>query len=141
MGVVVFNPTSFKQAFPEFATVSDDALVLDFGLACSMLNNTDVSIVRDLTLRATLLNLLTAHFAFLLQGANGQAPTQLVGRISSAGEGSVNVSTEYAGATNNQAFFIQTKYGAMYWQMTAPFRLGGFFIPPPAPPVVFVPQG
>ncbi|MDE3023802.1 MAG: DUF4054 domain-containing protein, partial [Pseudomonadota bacterium] len=53
---------------------------------------------------------------------NGQAASPLVGRINSATEGSVSVTADMGAVTNTQAWYMQTKYGAAYWQASAPYR-------------------
>lgn len=131
-GIVRFVPADFKTAFPEFATVADAALSVNFDFATLQLNNTCKGRVCDAVLREKLLNLLTAHITALRNGANGQPPSGLVGRISDATEGSVSVGTEFATATFDQAYYAQTQYGIMYWQSTAGFRQ---FVYLPAPAV------
>lgn len=122
-GVVVFDPATFKAAFPQFATVTDGALQMDFTFATLLLNNTCQSIVCDAATREQLLNLLVCHVAALLQGENGNAPAGIVGRVDSASEGSISVSAEYASQIGqSMAYYIQTQYGAMFWQMTAAYR-------------------
>lgn len=131
-GVVVFSATEFRTSFPEFAAVSDALLQSDFALATLVLNNSCRSLVCDANVRQTLLYLLTAHVAALFQGANGQPPSGIVGRVSDATEGSVSVSAEYASeVSSSMAWFIQTQWGATFWQMTAPFRTMRYFAPPP----------
>lgn len=96
---------------------------MDFTFATLLLDNSCRSIVCDATLREQLLNLLVAHVAALLQGENGQAPQGIVGRVDSASEGSISVSAEYASLVGqSMAYYVQTTYGAMFWQMTAAFR-------------------
>jgi hypothetical protein len=130
-GVVVFEPAAFKTKFPAFATVADALLQADFDLATLFLNNSCCSIVRDANVRETLLNLLVAHIATLLQGANGQAPSGLVGWVSGATEGSVSVQASYITQMSmSEAYFSQTPYGLIFWQATARFR-SFTYIPPP----------
>ncbi len=63
---------------------------------------------------------------------NTEAPLGIVGRINSATEGDVSVSSEWSAPPNaNQAYFVQTKYGAQYWTMTAKYRTA-LFMPAPA---------
>jgi hypothetical protein len=121
MAVVVFDPAAFKLAYPAFAAVSDALLTNYFNLATLYLSNTDCSIVQDIPRRTTLLWLLTAHIAFLSGALNPDGSPGMVGRISSATEGSVSVSTEYPTNPNN-AWFLQTQWGAIYWQATLPYR-------------------
>lgn len=122
MGVVIFDPSAFKLRYPEFSSVDDALLQQYFTQATIYLDNTDFSRVSDLAVRAMLLNMLVAHIAFLYSGANGQSPSGLVGRIDSASEGSVSVHADMPGVTANSAWYMQTKYGADYWNATAPFR-------------------
>lgn len=122
MGVVIFDPSAFKLRYPEFSSVDNALLQQYFTQATIYLDNTDFSRVSDLAVRAMLLNMLVAHIAFLYSGANGQTPSGLVGRIDSASEGSVSVHADMPGVTANSAWYMQTKYGADYWNATAPFR-------------------
>lgn len=96
------------------------------------LNNTDNSRVSDVGQRGVLLNMLTAHIAALNSGVNGNAPSGLVGRISSASQGSVSVSADMGPTTNSEAWYQQTKYGAAYWQATAPYRTA-IYVPGASP--------
>lgn len=125
-GIVTFDPTAFREVYPSFATLSDPQLNNAFNTATLYLTNTQFSRVQDVAKRAMLLNLLTAHVAAIEYGENGQAASPLVGRINSAAEGSVNVGTDYPVAPGSQAWYIQTRYGAMYWEATAPYRVGRY---------------
>ncbi len=59
-------------------------------------------------------------------------PLGIVGRINNASEGDVSVASEWQAPPNaNQAYFVQTKYGADYWTMTARYRTA-LFVPAPA---------
>jgi len=121
MAVVIFDPAAFKIAYPQFAAVSDGMLTNYFNLATLYLSNTDCSIVQDIPKRTTLLWLLTAHIAFLSGALTPGGTPGLVGRISSATEGSVSVSTEMP-TTPSSAWFMQTQWGAMFWQSTLSLR-------------------
>lgn len=124
MAVVTFDPTLFVARYPEFSTVSAPVLGLYFAEATMFLDNTDASRVSDIGQRAVLLNMLTAHVAALNgSGVNGQGASGMVGRISSATEGSVSAAAEFVAAKNGtMAYFIQTSYGAAYWAATASYR-------------------
>ena len=63
MTVVVFDATAFKARYPEFAAVANATLAACFTEAGLYLSNADNSPVRNLTRRAILLNMLTAHVA------------------------------------------------------------------------------
>lgn len=115
-GVVVFDPEAFKTAFPQFQNVPDETLQSYFSAACLLLNNTENSPVTDLQERATLLNLLVCHIATLK--SRGDAS---VGIISSAAEGSVNVSLT---PLNNMNWYKLTQCGFIFWNATAKYRQG-----------------
>lgn len=130
-GSVVFNATEFLQLYPQF-TAQQAALAGNFALATTQLNNGCCSRVQDVTLRQTLLYLLTAHITKLLNGEGSTAATGQVGRLSDAGEGAVSATLEYEGNDNpSRAYYIQTQYGALYWQSTARWRRAKYIAPPP----------
>lgn len=140
-GVVIFDPVAFAAQFPEFSTLTSGQLNGYFAQATLYLDNSPQSRVQQIENRAPLLTLLTAHVAKLLGGANGASPSQLVGRISSATEGTVTVAADLPNQPPSAAWYQQTKYGAMYWAATLRFRqmrvVPGY--PPPAPGPVFPP--
>lgn len=121
MGVVVFDSTIFKARYPEFNSVAVPSLQGCFDEATLYLSNADNATVQDLNRRRVLLNMLTAHIAKLggLLSLDGQALP--VGRISDASEGSVSVSFDY-GTPGSEVWFIQTTYGASFWQATKSLR-------------------
>lgn len=122
MCVVVFDSTAFLARYPEFSSVSTSTLDAYFSEATIYLDNTDSSIVSDCNIRTVLLNMLTAHITALYSGINGNVPSGIVGRISSASEGSVSVNADMGPTTNSQAWYLQTQYGAAYWTATARYR-------------------
>ena len=127
MSVVTFDPVAFLARFPELASVPTPQLAGYFAMAAGgLIDNTDTSVIPDQPpqagVRTQVLYLATAHLTNLLATINGQAPSGLVGRISSAAEGSVNVSTELGIQSQSAAFWTQTQYGLMVWQMLAPYR-------------------
>ncbi|MHC5174343.1 DUF4054 domain-containing protein [Serratia rhizosphaerae] len=131
MGVVVFDIAAFRELYPEFATgcgtaPSDKLLEALFNQASALyLDNTDASVVQDLKEREQLLFMLVAHLCALRgfgTGGGGGQSSGLVGRITSASEGSVSVSVDAAGSNDASWWYLQTPYGAAYWQATAPYR-------------------
>jgi DNA-binding transcriptional regulator YdaS (Cro superfamily) len=126
-GVVTFDPDAFAEAFPAFASVPAVALEANFQFATQMLDNSCCSPVCDANTRANLLNLITAHITALLNGVNGQPPQGVVGRINAATEGSVSVQTEMLMQKASAAYWNQTQWGALYWRMSAQFRLSHYF--------------
>jgi hypothetical protein len=128
MSVVIFDYSRFVAAYPAFNAVSSAALQQCFNLACILLNNTENSLVTDLTTRESLLWMLVAHIATLSGQTNANVASGTagassgVGRTASATEGSVSISLDYPMTNPNAAYYNQTQYGAMYWQMILPFR-------------------
>jgi hypothetical protein len=122
MAVVTFDSVAFIARYPEFISIGNPTLNAYFTEATIYLNNSDASLVTDVTMRAILLNMIVAHIAALNSGVNGQAPSGLVGRIDQASEGSVSVHADMGVVTNSQAWWMQTRYGASYWQASASYR-------------------
>lgn len=120
MVAVVFDSAKFKARYPEFSAISDGYLDLCFESAALYLSNSDNSPVQDLKRRELLLFMLTAHVA-ATGGALSGGGAQAVGRVSSATEGSVSVSTEMP-IQNSAAYFAQTQYGVAFWQATSNLR-------------------
>lgn len=136
-GVVTFDYALWAARFPSLAANVDgplaDAYFAEAQLFC---DNTACSLVRNLTIRAVLLNLLVAHLAMLNMpigatsgcSTGGTAagpspgPSPLVGRIASATEGSVSVSTQFDVPPGSAQWFAQTPYGAEFWAATAAYR-------------------
>ena len=122
MPSVVFDTTSFVQRFPAFAWLNNDVLGDYFTEATMMIANDDTSLIQDLAQRKVILNLLVAHLAALNSGENAQAPSGLIGRVSSASEGSISVSTDYTSNSELAQWFNQTRYGAELWILLARYR-------------------
>lgn len=132
-GIVVFDPAEFVAAYPAFATLSNLQMASAFAVATIFLNNSCCSIVEDVNVRQVLLYMVTAHVCALIYGENGNAPSGIVGRVNTAREGSVSVGAEYAADMSmSEAYFSQTPYGAMFWQSTVAFRMGGYITPGPS---------
>ena len=94
MAAVVFDPTAFKARYPEFAAVPDATLTACFMEAGLYLSNADNSPVQNITRRATLFNMLTAHVAYLGGLLSADGMPRPVGRVSQASEGSVSAAFE-----------------------------------------------
>ncbi|HFC6347154.1 TPA: DUF4054 domain-containing protein [Neisseria lactamica] len=118
MPAVVFDKARFQTAYPEVRAAGAQ-LEMWFAQAESLLDNTGRSIVKKPEEREMLLFLLVRHFAALNERA---AQGGLVGRIASAAEGSVSVSADMGAVGGNAAWYLQTPYGATYWQLTAKYR-------------------
>ncbi len=149
---IVFDYVWFQVNYPEIASACSYGMANNyFNLATMFCNNngngvssallptgegfyTCYSIASPVTNPATLqglLGMMTAHIATLFAPINGNPPSTLVGRISSAGEGSVNVATDFPSQPGSE-WFNQTKYGAMFWAATKIYRMARYY-PGPQP--------
>lgn len=121
---MTFDYTGWSARYPELAGSTGQALAQAYfdNDAVLYLDNTACSPVPDVNKRRALLNMIVAHIAALNSPtADGQPASPLVGRITNASEGSVNVSVDMPGP-DSAAFWMQTKYGAAFWQATASLR-------------------
>lgn len=124
MGVIVaFDYAGWVAMFPQLDYVPPDLAQVYFDIAATMHANDGTGPVIDTGEQTKLLNFLTAHLSKLYAPRDGQEPSGLVGRISSATEGSVTVQAEWGNTTSERAaWFLQTQYGATYWALTAKYR-------------------
>ena len=135
MGVVAsFNYGSWALRYPEFSNVNAQQAQMYWEEATTYCRNDGGGPVGDIVTQTIMLNMLTAHIAYLAVGTGGivangtqlsspgQAPTPLVGRVSSASEGSVSVSTDNGSQPGSAAWFQQTQYGSAYWSLMSQFR-------------------
>lgn len=132
MGVVInFDPNAWRAAYPEFVNVSDPMATQYFGIATLYHANDGSGPVNNSVTQTALLFLLTSHIAWLMSArdqfgnpsSSGTVPApNILGRISSASEGSVSVSMENQQAAGTPQWYQTTKYGQQYWAATAAFR-------------------
>lgn len=127
MGVIAtFSLSGFTAQYPEFTTVTLPVAQAWFNQAVLYQANDGSGPVQDATQQITLLNMLTAHIGCLAGFLNpgGTPNPTVVGRIVSATQGSVSVSTDSApsGVPGSYQWFNQTQYGASWWQATLIFR-------------------
>ena len=121
--IAVFNPTVFFARYPEFSAVSPTRLGVLFLEAGLYLSNCDSSPVQNITRRGVLLNMLTAHISYLAGDLNADGQARPVGRISQAAEGTVSATFEGVPPTpGTGAWFMQSQYGAAFWQATTSLR-------------------
>lgn len=124
MAIAVFDYTAWQTRYPEFnGAVSESMAALLFAEAGLYLDNTDGSRVTDPARRLLYLNMIVAHLAALsgVLEAGGK-PTGLVGRVTSATEGSVSVSVETGLAPGTGGWWTQTPYGFAFWSATKRLR-------------------
>lgn len=121
MTIAAFVPDDFRARYPMFTCASDALLSAFFDEAGLYLANTDCSPVQNIAKRTQLLWMLTAHIAYLNGALSPDGSMPPVGRVSSASEGSVSASMEYA-APGTAAWLTQSQWGAAFWQATAYLR-------------------
>jgi hypothetical protein len=140
MAAAVFNYQTWAAMFPYLNGVPEVTANGFFTVAELLFANDDCSPIADPDKRLVYLNYIVAHLARLAGypvGAGGSAaPDGMVGRVSSATEGTVSISADYGKVRESQAWWVQTQEGATFWQITAPFRTARYI---PAPPRYFGP--
>ncbi|CNF26247.1 Uncharacterised protein [Yersinia nurmii] len=128
MAIVALDIPKFRAMFPEFSNIADDLLPFLFDQATDYLNNTEYSLVIDVTKRERLLYLLMAHLAYMRFGDDkGNGGSGMVGRLSSASEGSVSVSSEAGVVEFRYMWYTQSPYGMDYWQATKVYRMANYY--------------
>ena len=128
MAVVTLDIASFRAMYPEFSNVSDAILPFLFDQSTDYLNNTDYSLVDDVVKRERLLYMLMAHLAYVRYGDNRKrGGSGMVGRIASATEGSVSVSSDLGPIEFRYAWYTQSPYGMDFWQATKVYRMANYY--------------
>jgi uncharacterized protein DUF4054 len=139
---VVFSFQTWVGLFPEFSALTPDQGAAYFMRATGSFAANSCSNPANADGRLSyLLYLATSHVAWLAcpkdangnPSATGTAASPLVGRISSAAEGSVNVQTELEMGTDLgafQAYLSQTKYGLEYWLSVQNYRTARYLARP-----------
>ena len=126
----VFSFDTWIAQFPEFSAVNPTQAQFYFDLATIIWRNDGCGPVSNPNTQLNLLNLLTSHLATQYSQSLGdpspgspQDANTPVGRINNATEGSVSVQTDYGTNISQQmAWAITTKYGSLWWAMTAQYR-------------------
>lgn len=125
-GVVDFDATFFVQRYSELAYIDPALLAMYFLEACMYCDNTPSSPIVNADVgkqRYIVLHMATAHVAALNSPkSDGSEASPLVGRIQSATQGSVSVSTQMDLPPGSAQWWAQTRYGAAFWAATTQFR-------------------
>lgn len=122
MAVVTFDWAAFQVRFAAIATAIGQPLAQAYFTEAGLyVSNTDSSPITDLPTRSLILNMVTAHIA-LLNGAASGGQSALVGRVSSATEGSVSVQATLDVAPGSAQWFAQSQPGIAAWQALLPYR-------------------
>lgn len=128
MAIVVLDILKFRAMFPEFDGLTDAQITLLFELSTDYLDNTNYSLVIDPLKRERLLYLLMSHLAYMRFGdAAGNGGTGMVGRLSSASEGSASASFDLGAMSAGSTWFTQSPYGMDFWQATKVYRMATYY--------------
>ncbi|EGO4532846.1 DUF4054 domain-containing protein [Escherichia coli] len=128
MAVVTLDIASFRAMYPEFSNVPDAILQFLFDQSTDYLNNADYSLVDDVVKRERLLYMLMAHLAYVRYGDNRKrGGSGMVGRIASATQGSVSVSSDLGPIEFRYAWYTQSPYGLDFWQATKVYRMANYY--------------
>jgi hypothetical protein len=124
--IAVFDYATWVARYPELANTQAPLATLYFAEAGLYWNNTGWrGRVSDPNQQLMLMNMLTAHIAYLNNGdINGPAPSGAVaGHMDSANQGSIAIQASIASNVPlTAAFFTQTRYGLAFWQAVAQYR-------------------
>lgn len=129
-GIVTFDEAAFLARFPAFAawaSANPGQLQVRFNEVTAIyINNTNTAYVQDVTERSYLINFAIAH-VLTIEGALTPAEdaagiASKVGRIGSATEGTVTAQLDMGAVPGTAAWWLQTQYGATYWNATAKYR-------------------
>ncbi|WP_233133377.1 MULTISPECIES: DUF4054 domain-containing protein [Acetobacter] len=121
----VFSPAQWQQRYPGlYARVGAEGVQTCLAFAVQLLAP---GAVRDPARYAYLLGLVVAHLAQLGSGSDappcadapGGGQPALVGRVTSARMGSVQVEADAGPVAGSQGWWLQTPYGAAFWAATA----------------------
>lgn len=102
------DPNTFRELYPQFSELSDAMINI-------LLQTAQMYLPMDCFTSKTIELLIyetAAHLAQIKQSG-------LVGRISSATQGSVSVSAEMPNATRGSSWWLQTPFGSNVWQLIA----------------------
>ncbi|HAT3815142.1 DUF4054 domain-containing protein [Salmonella enterica subsp. enterica serovar Goldcoast] len=128
MAIVVLDIPKFRAMFPEYSNVPDVQLPFLFDQSTDYLNNSEYSLVEDAIKRERLLYLLMAHLAYMRFGdVNGNGGTGMVGRLASASEGSVSVSSDAGPIEFRYMWYTQSQHGMDFWQATKVYRMANYY--------------
>lgn len=125
--VVALDAAAWRAAYPQFAEVTDAQVELWWAMATQLVDNGPGSPIpydpdAGVTTRQTILWVVMCHLATL------DARGDMVGRVASAAEGSVNTSLASGlDGSRAAAWWTQTRCGATAWQLLTAYRAGGMW--------------
>lgn len=124
--VSAFSYPAFIARYPEMKSIDPAYAQTLFAEAGIYLDNTAGSLVQDVATRGILLNMIVAHLAALGGALDGGTPSGMVGRVTSASEGTVKIEVDSGLEPGGAAWFAQTPYGFSFWQATKRYRMAQY---------------
>ena len=126
MAVVELDTGLFRELYPKYEKASDQLIETWWEAVCQLIGNTESSRIPysppSVNTRKVILYAALCHVAELMTRDNG-----VVGRVSSASEGSVSTAFDFPVLSKSGAWWAQTQCGLMVWQMLLPYRSGGLY--------------
>lgn len=120
MALQTFNPSDFKLSYPQFDFISNNTMTDIYENIALVCSDWVYRLLSDDNKRYYWTCIVLAHILTLLYGADGKSNNaQLVGRINTATEGSVSIGTDYAAMSESNAWWLQTQYGALVYNLWA----------------------
>jgi hypothetical protein len=124
-GVVPFDYSYWLRTFPELSSIGEEQAQGFWEMAGVLFRNDYSSPEPDFPTRAIILNALTAHMAASFGGpmGGGGLGSTLAGAITSKSVNGVSVGSQgYPGIGGTQLWYLSTRYGALFWKLTAAYR-------------------
>jgi hypothetical protein len=118
---VPFKYDLFTSQFPNLTTLTPPQALMYWTMATRFHRNDGGGPITNNDEQELMLNLLTAHIATLLAPDASGEIRGVVGRLSSFSEGSASGAVEFQGP-QEAAWYLQTPYGATYWELTSSQR-------------------
>lgn len=137
MAAAVFDYAKWAAMFPYLAEggVTEPIASAFFDTAELLFDNTTCSPIIDPDKRLVYLNYIVAHLArmagYPVAAGGVPSPSDMIGRVASATEGTVSVSSDYGPVSENQAWWLQSQEGATFWQLTRALRTARYVAAPP----------
>lgn len=129
MGVIVaFDYTAWQARYPEFSAsgtypgVPQATVEACFTEATTFCRNDGFGPVNSAPAQLTYLNMLTAHIVQLNFGSRVSPLLPFPGQANNVHEGSVGLGITPLKGKPGSEWYYQTKYGAAFWEATAPYR-------------------
>lgn len=118
-----FDYGAWLVAYPELANRGNAGQITQLAVLAQMV--VPLERIADVDQKLAIWQLAVSHLVELRLPSGGSPASQgLLGRISSAGEGSANVSLDVGPIkTPTQAWFMQTRYGFMLWPLLGQYRM------------------